>query len=96
MVIQALCRDYSLRMASERNITRPLYLIRINKISDRWIKRYMAAKAMRLKKALKENHLPERCSVRERWHNRKCESYCDVAEFCPYGRLIKRTANKAA
>ena len=96
MVIQALCRDYSLRMASERNITRPLYLIHINRISNRWIKRYMAAKAMRLKKALKENHLPERCSVRERWHNRKCESYCDVAEFCPYGRLIKRTANKAA
>lgn len=96
MVIQALCRDYSLRMAAERNITRPLYLIRINKISDRWIKRYMAAKAMRLKKALKENHLPERCSVRERWHNRKCESYCDVAEFCPYGRLMKRTAVNAA
>lgn len=96
MVIQALCRDYSLRMAAERNITRPLYLIHINRISDRWIKRYMNAKAKRLQKALKENHLPVKCSVRERWKNRKCESYCDVVEFCPYGRLIKRTATKAA
>ena len=96
MVIQALCRDYSLRMASERNITRPLYLIRINKISDRWIKLYMAVKAKRLQKAILENHLPARCSTRERWHDRKCQSYCDVVEFCPYGRLIKRAAERAA
>ena len=96
MVIQALCRDFSLRMAAERNITRPLYLIRINKISDRWIKLYMKAKAKRLEKALKENHLPVKCSVRERWHERKCQSYCNVAEFCPYGRLVKRAMNKVA
>ena len=96
MVIQALCRDYSLRMASERNITRPLYLIKINRISDHWIKLYMSEKAKRLQKAVKENHLPARCSARERWHDRKCQSYCDVAEFCPYGRLMKRSADRAA
>ena len=96
MVIQALCRDYSLRMASERNITRPLYLIKINRISDRWIKLYMSAKAKRLQKAVKENHLPARCSARERWHDRKCQSYCDVTEYCPYGRLVKRAAERAA
>ena len=96
MVIQALCRDYSLRMASERNITRPLYLIKINRISDHWIKLYMSVKAKRLQKAVKENHLPARCSARERWHDRKCQSYCDVAEFCPYGRLMKRSADRAA
>ena len=96
MVIQALCRDYSLRMASERIITRPLYLIKINRISDHWIKLYMSEKAKRLQKAVKENHLPARCSARERWHDRKCQSYCDVAEFCPYGRLMKRSADRAA
>ena len=96
MVIQALCRDYSLRMASERNITRPLYLIKINRISDRWIKLYMSAKAKHLQKAVKENHLPARCSARERWHDRKCQSYGDVTEYCPYGRLVKRAAERAA
>lgn len=96
MVVQALCRDYSLRMASERNITRPLYLIKINRISDHWIKLYMSEKAKRLQKAVKENHLPARCSARERWHDQKCQSYCDVAEFCPYGRLMKRSADRAA
>ena len=96
MVIQALCRDYSLRMASERNITRPLYLIKIKRISDHWIKLYMSVKAKRLQKAVKENHLPARCSARERWHDRKCQTYCDVAEFCPYGRLMKRSADRAA
>lgn len=96
MVVQALCRDYSLRVASERNIKRPLYLIKINKISDRWIKIYISIKAKRLTKAMKKNHLPNRCSVRERWHDKKCQSYCDVADYCPYGRMIKRAANPAA
>ena len=96
MVIQALCRDYSLRMAAERNITRPLYLIKINKISDHWIRWYMSAKAKKLKRSMSEHHLPARCSARERWHDRKCQSYCDVAEFCPYGRLMKRVADRAA
>ena len=35
MKIQALCRDYNLRIASERNISKPAYIIPINKISDR-------------------------------------------------------------
>lgn len=91
MVIQAMCRDYSLRIASERNIRRPVYLIRINKISNHWIKLYMETKAKRLQAALKEGHIPELCNARERWHDRKCSEYCDVADNCPYGRLVKRS-----
>ena len=32
MVIQAMCRDYSLRIAAERNIRKPVYLIPINRM----------------------------------------------------------------
>ena len=39
MVIEALCRDNSLRIASERGINQAVYLIPINRISDRWLTR---------------------------------------------------------
>ncbi len=96
MVIQAMCRDYSLRIAAERNIRKPVYLIPIRRISDRWIKLYMGTKARRLKEALDKKIQPRICNTRERWHDRKCAEYCDVAENCPYGRLVKHNRADAA
>ena len=91
-----MCRDYSLRIATERNIRKPVYLIPINRISDRWIKLYMGTKAKKLKEALDKKFLPQLCNTRERWHDRKCAEYCDVAGSCPYGRLVKRNKEAAA
>lgn len=88
MVIQALCRDSSLRMSAERGIEKPLYLIPIGKISDRWLAKYFAAKAKRLQKALETKKLPPVCSARERWGGRKCLSYCDAKQHCPYAQEI--------
>ena len=96
MEIQAMCRDYSLRIAAERNITKPVYIIRINKISDHWIKLYMKTKADLLKDALEKGYLPKLCTAKERWHDRKCAEYCSVAENCPYGKLVKNKVLKAA
>lgn len=91
MEIQAMCRDYSLKVASERNITKPVYIIHINKISDYWVKLYMETKAKRLKDTLEKGYLPKLCSSKERWQDRKCRDYCAVAENCPYGRMIKHS-----
>lgn len=88
MVIEALCRDNSLRIASERGINQAVYLIPINRISDRWLTRYFAAKARRLQVALETKKLPPVCSARERWHNRKCLDYCDARQHCPYAQEI--------
>ena len=95
MVIQALCRDSSLRMAAERGIDQAVYLIPIRRISDSWILRYMQKKSQNLQKALAEKRLPPRCSSKERWHDRKCKDYCQVAEHCPYGKVLKITASEA-
>lgn len=89
MQIQALVRDYSLRIAKERNITKPVYLIKINRISDHWLKLYLQAKAQRLQNAITNKQLPEHCKTRETWHGRKCLDYCDVADQCPYGKALK-------
>ena len=88
MVIEALCRDNSLRIASERGINQAVYLIPINRISDLWLTRYFAAKARRLQEAMKTKKLPPVCSARERWHNRKCLDYCDARQHCPYAQEI--------
>ena len=96
MKIQALCRDYNLRIASERNISKPAYIIPINKISDRWVKLYMKAKAGRLKEALAKGYMPSICRTKERWNDRKCSDYCAVADNCPYGRMVKQSVKKAA
>lgn len=89
MVIQAMCRDYNLRIARERNIKSPMYLIPINKISDHWIKLYMKTKAERLQRALANSEMPAPCSSRECWHGRKCKDYCAVADKCPYAMGIE-------
>ena len=96
MEIQAMCRDFNLRMATERNITSPIYIIHINKISDHWVKLYMRTKAARLQKALKTGKTSHICSGKERWQDRKCKDYCAVVENCPYGRQFKQTSVKIA
>ena len=89
MYIQALCRDFNLRIANERGITQAVYIIQINKISDHWLKRYFAHKAKLLREAIEKNELPPVCSVRERWNDRKCLDYCAARENCPYAQKLK-------
>ncbi|MBP2664658.1 MAG: Uncharacterized protein H6Q71_2606 [Firmicutes bacterium] len=89
MVIQALCRDNSLRIANERGINQAIYLIPVNRISDRWINRYVQYKAAALAQALENKTMPPICKAKERWNNRKCLDYCQVSDFCPYGCQLK-------
>ena len=91
IVVQAMCRDNSLRIAKERGVEKPIYLIPINFISDRWITRYMEHKADALSKAFQTGILPPPCKPKERWHDRKCLSYCQVATHCPYADKLNRT-----
>ena len=94
MIIQTMCRDSGLRIAGERGIDKPIYLIPINKISDRWVKRYMNYKAKALKLAFEKEEMPILCTKKERWNNRKCLDYCNVANNCPYGHVLKATREK--
>ena len=96
MIIQAFCRDQGLMMAKTRSIEQPAYFIEINKISDRWLSRYIEGKAKKLKEALEEHKMPPHCNARERWHDRKCTSYCDVSSFCPYAQILKKTTAEVA
>lgn len=89
MYIQAICRDASLRIAAERGIDKPVYIIPINKISDHWLTRYFQHKAKLLREAIATKTLPPICSFRERWDNRKCLAYCAARENCPYAQRLQ-------
>ena len=89
MYIQAICRDASLRIAAERGIDKPVYIIAINKISDHWLTRYFQHKAKLLREAIASKTLPPVCSFRERWGNRKCLNYCATRENCPYAQRLQ-------
>ena len=82
MIIQALCRDSGLRIATKRYITQPIYLIPINRINDHWLSRYLQAKTKRLQQAIETGIVPSLCSAKENWHGRKCDGYCVVSEQC--------------
>ena len=82
MHIQMYVRDYSLRIAAERNVEKPIYLIKVNRISDHWLKRYFAIKKRRLEEAMGTGAIPAFCSKRESWNGRKCQDYCNVFEAC--------------
>lgn len=88
MYIQAICRDASLRIAAERGIDKPVYIIPINRISDCWLTRYFQHKAKLLNEAIATKTLPPICSFRERWGNRKCLDYCAGRENCPYAQKL--------
>ena len=91
MMIQALCRDSGLRIAQERGISKSVYIIPINKISDHWLQLYFQHKAKALRDAINSNILPPVCSFRERWGNRKCLGYCAARENCPYAQKLIAT-----
>lgn len=92
MHIQMYVRDYSLRIAAERNVEKPIYLIKVNKISDIWLKRYFAIKKRRLEEAMATGVLPAFCSKRESWNGRKCQDYCNVFEACKQAYEEQNTA----
>ena len=95
MYIQAICRDASLRIATERGIDKPVYIIPINKISDHWLQLYFQHKAKALRDAINSNTLPPVCSFRERWGNRKCLGYCAARENCSYAQRLTATKEES-
>jgi hypothetical protein len=88
---EILTRDGGTHIAKSRGIDFNAQMVRVNMISDRWIKRYMSTKANRLLEALKTDKLPPPCSYRETWGGMKCERFCAVWYLCDKGRIARGT-----
>lgn len=82
MYIQMLIRDYSTRSAEDRHIYRPIYTVKLNKISNHWLRLWFKAKKERIEQAILTGNMPAACSKRETWDGIKCQSFCNAAPFC--------------
>ena len=96
MVVQAICRDSNLRTASERGITKPVYLIPINRLSDHWLEEYFNRKALALSSAMLNERLPPICKPKERWGDRKCQGYCAARQHCPYAQSLVSNSDNSS
>jgi hypothetical protein len=82
MVCEIIVRDGNTFMATNRGISDNAYLVPVNKISDKWISRYMNKKSNDLINAMKNKKLPPPCKPRECWGGNKCEKFCAVNKYC--------------
>ena len=94
MYIQLYVRDYSLRIAAERNIDKPVYLLKVNRISDEYLKRYFGIKKAMIDHAMATGVIPGFCRKPESWNGRKCGNYCEVFEVCKKAAESSMTAKK--
>jgi hypothetical protein len=90
MRIQCIVRDGNTFIAKSRGITRNIYYFPIDRLSNDKVEAYFTAKKEALLKALEQGYWGKECSDKENWDGFKCQRYCEVAEFCGYGKRLKQ------
>jgi len=88
--IQCIVRDGGTHIARSRGIFRNIYYFDIDILPDRMVKEYFETKKSALVAALEAGHCDTICNAKENWDGVKCARYCEVAEFCPFGKYLKR------
>ena len=84
MRIQAIARDGGTMVSSQWGITDRVYMIPIPILPDEEVKAYFEAKRAALVAAVEQGDWDTKCTPEETWDGRKCEKFCNVAEFCKF------------
>lgn len=92
--IQAIVRDGGLYIARSRGVFRNVYYFDVPILPDDEVLWYFKYKRERLLKALKQGYWHQTCNRKENWDGLRCQKYCEVAEFCPYGKYLKQEKEK--
>jgi len=88
--IQCVVRDGNTYMARSRGVFRNVYYFNVRILPDAEVTAYFDRKKNDLMQALKQGYWDKVCTKDENWDGLKCQSYCEVAEFCKYGKYLKR------
>lgn len=88
--IQCIVRDGNTYIARSRGVFRNIYYFNISFLPDEVVNNYFQEKKAALLKALAQGYWDDICSAKENWDGLKCQSYCEVAEFCKYGKYLKQ------
>lgn len=88
--IQCCVRDGGTYIAFGRGVFRNIYYFKINILDDNFVVGYFDAKRQALELAMKQGWWDKPCNGKENWDGVKCARYCEVAEFCSYGKYLKQ------
>ena len=85
MRLEIIVRDGGTWIAKDRGVKQNALLVRINRISDSWLQKFMLNKAHRLIYAVEHKKMPPPCRPIETWGGLKCKNFCNVSAFCQGG-----------
>ena len=88
--IQAIVRDGNTYIARSRGVFRNVYFFKIDRLLDAEVRVYFERKRIALLTALKQGYWNDICTAEENWDGLKCQNYCEVAEFCKYGKFLRK------
>jgi len=88
--IQAITRDGNTYIARSRGVFRNVYFFKIDRLPDAEVRVYFERKRIALLTALKQGYWNDICTAEENWDSLKCQNYCEVAEFCKYGKFLRK------
>jgi hypothetical protein len=88
--IQCVVRDGNTYIARSRGVFRNVYFFKIRILPDAEVTEYFERKRTALKQAVKQGYWNEICTKEENWDSLKCQNYCEVAEFCKYGKYLSK------
>lgn len=89
--LQITVRDGGTQAAFSRGIFQNMYYpVDIPIISNEEVESYFQPKAQALIFHINSNIMPpEPCNSEESWEDKRCLSYCEVAQLCPKGALVR-------
>jgi hypothetical protein len=88
--IQCIVRDGNTYIARSRGVFRNIYYFKLDMLDDVVVAEYFEKKKQALFQAIQQGLWNDVCTAKENWDGLKCQSYCEVAEFCKYGKYLKR------
>lgn len=88
--IQCVVRDGNTYIARSRGVFRNVYYFKIKFLKDKYVLDYFKQKKESLEQALSQGYWNDICTAQENWDGVKCAAYCEVAEFCKFGKYLKQ------
>ena len=91
LLLQITVRDGNTIAARNRGVFDNIYYpVEVRRLPDNEVRTYYERKRHALITAIETNTMPDICNDEENWGGKRCESYCEVATFCPKGQTVAR------
>jgi hypothetical protein len=85
MRVQLTVRDGGLAATLSRGVDQKIYMVKIPRLEDDYVRSYFRDKSRELVEAMAGEKIPPPCSTRETFDGAKCAKFCEVWSSCDVG-----------